>query len=223
MQDKKTVPARQVRHEIEVRRSRFIATLAPAFSVEQAKDFIKDVGNEFSDATHNVPAYLIGHGSTVTAHCNDGGEPAGTAGRPMLAVLKGSGLGDIAAVVTRYYGGVKLGTGGLVRAYSECVRQALERLPRAQKLATHTVEVDLPYPFHQPFKQTLSGFQAEVLREDFSDSVTLRLRLPVSRFADLQRRLADLTAGSSEAEILKTIKDDILPLEVFEPRQAGGR
>ncbi|HSR51597.1 MAG TPA: YigZ family protein [Acidobacteriota bacterium] len=211
MEEKKIVPARQVRHEIEVRRSRFIATLAPASSADQAKSFIGDVRSEFSDATHNVPAYLIGHGSTVTAHCNDDGEPAGTAGRPMLAVLKGSGLGDVAAVVTRYYGGVKLGTGGLVRAYSECVRQALERLPRAQKIATHRVEVDLPYPVHQPFKQILPDLQAQVLQEDFSDNVTLRLCLPVSRFADLQRRLADLTAGSTKAQIVETVEDDIVP------------
>ncbi|MEM9776594.1 MAG: YigZ family protein, partial [Chloroflexota bacterium] len=106
------IPAEKTKAEIEVKRSRFIATAAPVFTVEEAKAFIKEVKQEFSDASHNVPAFLVGHGSSITKHCNDDGEPSGTAGRPMLAVLEGSDLGDIAVVVTRYWGGIKLGTGG---------------------------------------------------------------------------------------------------------------
>ena len=111
------VPAQEMRHEILVVNSRFIATLAPAFSVEQAKAFVRRIRAEYADASHNVPAYVVGFGSSVTAHCNDDGEPPGTAGRPALAVLQGSGLGDAAVVVTRYFGRTRLGTGGLVRAY----------------------------------------------------------------------------------------------------------
>jgi uncharacterized YigZ family protein len=120
--DRYTIPARETRAEIKVVNSRFVATVAPVFSVDAAKAFIARVRREFADATHNVPAYLIGHGASVIAHCNDDGEPSGTAGRPALAVLRGSGLGDVAVVVTRYFGGTKLGTGGLVRAYSGAVR-----------------------------------------------------------------------------------------------------
>ncbi len=105
--------------------SRFIAHLAPAASVEEAKAFIDQIRAEYADATHNVPAYVIGYGASVTAHCNDDGEPAGTAGRPILAVLQGSGLGDVVLVVTRYFGGTKLGTGGLVRAYTEAAQAVL--------------------------------------------------------------------------------------------------
>ncbi len=99
------IPAKQTRIEIIVVNSRFIATAAPVFSVEQAKAFIAKMRREFADASHNVPVFLVGHGRSVTAHCSDDGEPSGTAGRPALAVLQGSGLGDIAVVVTRYFGG----------------------------------------------------------------------------------------------------------------------
>ncbi|MFN2242462.1 MAG: IMPACT family protein, partial [Anaerolineae bacterium] len=115
--DRYPIPARETRTEIQVLNSRFIATAAPVFSVEEAKAFVTRIRDEFADATHNVPAYLVGYGASVVAHCTDDGEPSGTAGRPALAVLRGSGLGDVAVVVTRYFGGTKLGTGGLVRAY----------------------------------------------------------------------------------------------------------
>ena len=105
------IPARETRTEIIVVNSRFIATAAPAFTVDEAKAFVARIRAEFADASHNVPAFVVGHGSSVIAHCSDDGEPSGTAGRPALAVLQGSGLGD-AAVVTRYFGGTKLGTGG---------------------------------------------------------------------------------------------------------------
>ena len=93
------IPAGEAQAEIEILKSRFIATLKPVFSVEEARAFIKTVRSRYSDASHNVPAFLIGYGSSVTAHCNDDGEPSGTAGRPMLAVLKGCGLGDVVVVV----------------------------------------------------------------------------------------------------------------------------
>ena len=113
------VPAAETRRKLTVSNSRFISSLAPVFSVDEAKAFIQRIKTEFPDASHNVPLYIIGHGASEIAHCSDAGEPSGTAGRPGLAVLRGSGLGDVAMVVTRYFGGTKLGTGGLARAYSE--------------------------------------------------------------------------------------------------------
>jgi putative IMPACT (imprinted ancient) family translation regulator len=98
------IPANEVRSEIIVLKSRFIATLTPVFTLEEAKSFIARIKGEYSNATHNVPAYLIGHGNSVIAHCSDDGEPSGTAGKPVLSVLIGSGLGDVAVVVTRYFG-----------------------------------------------------------------------------------------------------------------------
>src|SRR5574338_514770 len=96
------IPAHEARAEIMVVNSRFIASAAPAFSVEQARAFIAQVKAEFGDASHNIPAFLIGYGASVTAHCTDDGEPSGTAGRPALAVLQGSGLGDVVMVAIEY-------------------------------------------------------------------------------------------------------------------------
>ena len=127
------IPASEVRTEIMVVNSRFIATAAPVFTVEQAREFIKRIRSEFDDASHNVPIFVVGYGSSVIAHCSDDGEPSGTAGRPALAVLQGTGPGGYGIVVTRYFGGTKLGTGGLVRAYSEAVRQVLREMPLAEK------------------------------------------------------------------------------------------
>ena len=126
------IPAAEARVETAAGNSRFIATIGPAFTTDEAKAFIARIKAEFADATHNVPAYVIGHGQTTIAHCHDDGEPSGTAGRPMLAVLQGSGLGDVVVVITRYFGGTKLGTGGLVRAYGDAVREALLVVPRAE-------------------------------------------------------------------------------------------
>ena len=134
---KKLIPAEETQAELFVLNSRFIATAGPVFSVEEAKRFVARLRQRYADASHNVPAYIVGHGETVTSHCNDDGEPSGTAGRPALAVLRGSGLGDAAVVITRYFGGTKLGTGGLVRAYSDAVRAVLAILPRAIKVPTH--------------------------------------------------------------------------------------
>ena len=162
------IPAREVRTEMRVLNSRFIATAAPVFSVEDAKEFVARIRREFADATHNVPAYVVGHGATVTAHCHDDGEPSGTAGRPALAVLQGSGLGDVAVVVTRYFGGTKLGTGGLVRAYGDAVRAVLAVLPRAEKVPTHTVLVAMPYSHYERVRKAVQAHEGQILDEEFA-------------------------------------------------------
>ena len=106
-----------------------------------------------------MPAFLIGFGNSVTAHCNDDGEPSGTAGRPILAVLQGSGLGDIAVVVTRYFGGTKLGTGGLVRAYSDATKAVLAILPRAEKVPTTQCMLALPYNLLERVRSAGGGLE----------------------------------------------------------------
>jgi uncharacterized YigZ family protein len=206
------IPAREARTEIEVLNSRFIATGAPAFSVEEARDVIARVKDEFSDATHNVPAFLIGHGSSVVAHCHDDGEPAGTAGRPALAVLQGSGLGDVVVVVTRYFGGTKLGTGGLVRAYGDAVRALLDAMPRAQKVPTHTVLVVTPYAAYERVTQAIEAHGGEILDQDFAADITLTARLAVDQFEPFQATLQELSAGQIEAEVIDTQPATIMPL-----------
>jgi len=184
--------------------SRFIATLAPVFSVEQAKTFIARVRAEFFDASHNVPVYRVGGSESVITHCSDDGEPSGTAGRPALAVLNGSGLGDTAVVVTRYFGGTKLGTGGLVRAYSEAVRIVVAEVPRAEKILTHTVMAVIPYRMLERVRLLVSAQQGQMLEEDFGADITLTARFPVERLPAFQQALRNLSSGSIQAEIIET-------------------
>jgi len=206
------VPAQETRTEIRVVNSRFIATLAPAFSVEGAKAFIAHIRSEFPDATHNVPAFLVGYGSTVVAHCNDDGEPSGTAGRPMLAVLRGSGLGDVAVVVTRYFGGAKLGTGGLVRAYSNAVREVLALTPRAARVYTHTVMLATPYSLFERLRRAIGAHQGVILDEGFAADVTITAQFAIEQFPHFQSALRGLSSGTIEAEIVETNQATIMPL-----------
>ena len=209
------IPASETREEIRVSNSRFIATAAPVFTVEEAKEFIMKIKTEFSDASHNVPAFLIGFGPTVTAHCNDDREPSGTAGRPMLAVLQGSGLGDIAVVVTRYFGGTKLGTGGLVRAYGDAVKAVLEKLPLAEKVPTHTVMIEVPYNLFEQVKLLIAAHNGRILDEDFATDVTVTVLFTVEQFDDFQDALRELSHGRLEAAIMETNPETIMPLGSF--------
>ncbi|HOT92817.1 MAG TPA: YigZ family protein [Anaerolineae bacterium] len=207
------IPARETRAEIVVVNSRFIATAAPVFSVDEARAFIARIRAEFPDATHNVPAFVIGHGASVIAHCSDDGEPAGTAGRPALAVLQGSGLGDVVVVVTRYFGGTKLGTGGLVRAYSDAVREVLRVLPLAERIPTHTVMLAVPYSLFEPARLLIAAHHGEILDEDFAGDVTLTARFAVEHFPAFQTALQELSAGRVQAEIVATDEATIMPVD----------
>jgi uncharacterized YigZ family protein len=205
------VPAQEIRRELTVSNSRFISSLGPVFSVDEAKAFIVRIKAEFTDASHNVPVYLIGHGDSEIAHCSDAGEPSGTAGRPALAVLRGSGLGDVAVVVTRYFGGSKLGTGGLVRAYSEAVRIVVEAVPRAQKVLSHTIMLAFPYTYLERVRLLVLAQEGKVLDEEFTVDVTLTARLRVEKLPAFQAALSELTNGKVRAEVIET-KEILMPL-----------
>jgi uncharacterized YigZ family protein len=209
-------PAREARAEIRIENSRFIATLAPASSVEEARVFIARIKAEFADAAHNVPAFVVGSGSSVITHSSDDGEPSGTAGRPALIALSGSGLGDAAVVVTRYFGGIKLGTGGLVRAYTEAVQAVLAVTPRARLVATHTVMLALPYSLFERVRRLVGEHEGEILDEEFGADVTLTLRFPVQSLPPFQEALQELSAGSLRGEIIES--ENVL-IEV-EPRSS---
>lgn len=207
------IPARETRIEFRVKNSRFIATAAPAFSVDEAKAFIARIRQEFDDATHNVPAYLIGHGRSVVAHCSDDGEPAGTAGPPALSVLQGSDLGDVAVVITRYFGGTKLGTGGLVRAYSDAVREVLSALPRAVRVPSHTAVIEVPYSAFEPLRRLVKRHQGQVLDEEFAGDVTVTARLPQDRFPEFQDALRAMSGGQVEASVIESGENTIVPTD----------
>ena len=192
------IPARTHRVEEEIRRSRFITTVGYAPTVEQARAFIAAIRQEFPDATHNVWAYLVGPpGSTAQMGYSDDGEPHGTAGRPAFTVLQHSGIGDIVAVVTRYFGGVKLGKGGLVRAYSGGVKLALETLPLTEHRVMAQVEVVIPYAFVTPLQRLLPEYEAEVAEERYGADVRYLLRLPEEQVGPLTEAVTGLTHGAA--------------------------
>jgi uncharacterized YigZ family protein len=205
------VPLEEIQRESRVVNSRFISTLAPVFSVEQAKAFITRIRAEFSDASHNVPIYLVGGGNAVIEHCSDDGEPSGTAGRPALAVLKGSGLGDVAVVITRYFGGTKLGTGGLVRAYSEAMRLVVEAVPRAQRLPTITVMVGLPYRWVERLRKLAAAHRGRILDEDFAGEVTLTIRFPADLYPRFKEALRQASNNTLEALVMSE-EEELIPI-----------
>jgi len=212
MSEQRLVPARISRSEIMVSNSRFIATAGPAMSPDEAKALISQVRAEFPDATHHVSAFIIGHGNSVITHCHDGGEPAGTAGRPVMAVLQGSGLGDVVVVITRYFGGTKLGTGGLVRAYGNAVRGVLVTMPRARKVATHTVRLIIPYAGFERIKRLAATHHAQLVDQQFGAEITVTARLAVDAFEAFQNAVSEMFNGARQAEILATDPATLLPL-----------
>ena len=190
------IPAGSHRTEEEVKRSRFITSVGHTPTVEEAKTFIGGIRTEFPDASHNCWAYLVGRpGSSSQVGMSDDGEPHGTAGRPMLGVLLHSGVGDIAAVVTRYFGGTKLGKGGLVRAYSGGVQATLGDLRLKEHIVYARATVVVAYAHADAARRLLPEFEAETEQETFGADVELRLRLPCERLTELELALNEVTNG----------------------------
>jgi uncharacterized YigZ family protein len=195
------VPAARVRVEDVIDRSRFLATVGPAPDTEAARAFIDAVRAEFPDATHNCWAYVAGPpGSTAQIGLSDAGEPHGTAGRPMLDVLLHSGVGDVVAVVTRYFGGTKLGKGGLVRAYGGAVQHALAELPRTRRVDRVELRISAGYADVAALRRLLAEHDAEVLEEEFAEQVSWRAAVPRHRLDELRAAVAEATAGRAGVE-----------------------
>jgi len=192
------VPAATHRVEQEVSRSRFITTIARASTAEDAVAFIRAVGEEFRNATHNCWAYLVGPpGDTSRIGMSDDGEPRGTAGRPMLNALMHAGIGDVAVVVTRYYGGTKLGTGGLVRAYGGGVQEALATLSLTERIEYAFLTVVIDYSRISVLQQLCGEFEAEVLAQEFAVDVRVDLRLPGEHADRFRAAVLDATRGQA--------------------------
>ena len=169
------IPLAEVRREHGVSNSRFIATVAPVFSPEEARAFIARIKKEFADASHNVPAYILGGGNTVTEYFSDDGEPSGTAGKPILTVLRGSGLGDVGIVVTRYFGGTLLGTGGLVKAYTESTQMVVNAVQRGRRVPVYLAMAVIPYSFLERVRLLITRQSGEILDEEFAGEITMSM------------------------------------------------
>ncbi len=180
--------------------SRFLGTVGHAEGVEEARSFVEDVRRRYPDASHHVYAFAIGHGASVIHGVSDDGEPSGTAGRPVLSVVKGSGLGDVVVVVTRYFGGTKLGTGGLVKAYTATAQTVLGNTVQSRKVETIGVRMRTPYELYERCRSAIVRLRGRIESEDFADQVVMNARVPNESFAELRRKIRDLTSGQVDVE-----------------------
>lgn len=186
-------------HQAEetIHRSRFIVTLARVSTPDEAKAFIESIRERYSDATHNCWAYVAGEpGSTAQVGASDDGEPKGTAGRPMLTVLLHCGVGEIAAVVTRYFGGILLGTGGLVRAYQGSVKLGLETLPLRERVPSQVIRITLEHRFVNIALRAFEDAHARIRDKFFDMDVTFELEVPNATADALISNLTEKTAAN---------------------------
>jgi len=182
--------------EIIVNRSRFICYLFPCTSTEEVKSYLKEVQQLHPQASHHCYAYLSGKADSSQHYgFSDDGEPSGTAGRPILSVLQGNGVGQVCAIVVRYFGGTKLGTGGLQRAYGGSVRQALTFLLTKTKIPMVSKSLACQYTQLNDIKYVIEKFGGEINTQDFSDNIELTIDLPEVNIEEVKQEIQTVTLG----------------------------
>ena len=183
------------RAELVVRKSRFLSEATPAASPEEARAIWRERKNTYTNGGHIVFAFICGPQGNVMG-CSDDGEPSGTAGRPVLEVLKGSGITDVLLTVARWYGGIKLGTGGLVRAYTESAQLALADAPVAEFVPVTEFSLALPYGYYENMRHRLPEFAAEITGEEFAEEIKLTGTVPSTNYDAFAGMIRDLTGGA---------------------------
>ncbi len=192
------------RTEMTIKGSLFLCSMGHATTVEEARAFVDSIKKEFADATHNCWAFAVGPPKdTARVGFSDDGEPHGTAGRPMLTALHHSGVGELTCVVTRYFGGIKLGTGGLVRAYQGAVLENLQSLATKERITPAYLLVVFEYSFITLFQRMLAGFEAEILEEHFAADASYTLRLPQEHVDAFSQELTNMTDGNVLIELVE--------------------
>lgn len=190
--------------EIIEKKSRFIATVRRVETEEEAVAFIEEMKKKYWDARHNCSAFVIGSRGELT-RCSDDGEPSGTAGRPMLEVLLGEGIRNIAVVVTRYFGGVLLGTGGLVRAYTQAVKAGLENCSIGAMVHGYEILLNTDYNGIGKVLYLLGQYGVEPYDSDYGVDVVLQIRIPGEMADRLEKELVEATSGKIGWEILNEL------------------
>ena len=188
--------------EIVEKKSRFIATVRKCGTEEEAEAFIEEMKKKYWDARHNCSAFVIGSRGELT-RCSDDGEPSGTAGRPMLEVLTGSGIRNIAVVVTRYFGGTLLGTGGLVRAYTQAVKEGLANCRTG--VMRNGCELEVTVDYNDVGKLQYYFGQQSIVPADsiYAENVKFILLIPVEKEENIRKNLIEITSGKVKIEKLK--------------------
>lgn len=194
--DEYLVPTRFAEAEFTEKKSRFIGRIWNVETEEEALEKIQQMRKQHYDATHNCWAYIIRDGAV---RFSDDGEPGGTAGMPMLQVLQREGLYNVVCVVTRYFGGILLGAGGLVRAYTKGAKIAVDASGKSMKRVWTALYVPCPYPFYERVKLETAAFGGIIRQTDFGSEVELELLFPEGRTQSFLTRLTDLTSGTVEA------------------------
>lgn len=180
--------------ELEIKKSKFIAEAFVVTTQADARNLLKEQKKKYFDATHVVHAFIVGLNAEVMG-CSDDGEPSGTAGRPMLDVLKGSGITNIMVTVTRYFGGTLLGTGGLVKAYGDSTKEVLAVCAAEEYVSKKEISFDCSYQHYEILKIFLKDFCAEQITEDFAENVSIKATLKESYCQDFASKVFDSTSG----------------------------
>lgn len=188
--------------EITEKKSRFIATLSPVESEEEAAAFVESVRKKYWDARHNCSAFVLGERAQIT-RCSDDGEPSGTAGKPMLEVLLGAELRNAAVVVTRYFGGTLLGTGGLVRAYTQAVQAGLEECTIVTMRYGTRLRLMTDYNGIGKIQYILGQRGLDIGESEYTDNVSIQLFVPQEECSALCKELTEATAGRVKIEELE--------------------
>lgn len=194
--DEYLVPSEYGEEEFIEKKSRFIGRIWPVETEEEALARIQEMKRKHYDATHNCWAYIIRDGAV---RFSDDGEPGGTAGMPMLQVLQREGLYNVVCVVTRYFGGILLGAGGLVRAYTKGAKIAVDAAGKSMKRVWTVLYVPCPYSFYERVRLEAEGFGGIVRKADFGAEVELELLFPEAKTQEFLDRLTDMTAGTVES------------------------
>lgn len=184
----------------EEKKSRFIAYVSPASSEEEAVRFIDSIKKKHYDARHNCPAFIIGRNSQLT-RCSDDGEPSGTAGKPILEVLMGAGITNVVVVVTRYFGGTLLGTGGLVRAYTQAVQEGLKDAGIATMRYGVEMTISIDYTDVGRVQYLLGSRGIEIAASRYTDKVEFDICIPKEQEASLQKALVEATSARAGIEV----------------------
>jgi len=195
MDDEYLIPSDKAESKIDIKKSRFIAKAAFTPTIRAAKDFIREVRENETGYSHAVYAYLIGYGNSVTCGMSDAGEPHGTAGSPVLEVLKGSGIGDITMVVIRYFGGTKLGKGGVVRAYTESAKETLKKLTLIRKIKKIYADISFAYKHFSRIENIISGSGGCILKKQFAVEVYCRIMVPENIYPHVIESIKNLCGG----------------------------
>ncbi|MCK4537313.1 MAG: YigZ family protein [Candidatus Krumholzibacteria bacterium] len=195
MSDTRYIPDGECERELNVRNSKFIGLAVPAEDPEQARNIIRETREKYSGCTHVVYAFITGGEKSEISGMSDDGEPKGTAGRPVMEVLKGRGVVNVLVMIVRYFGGTKLGTGGLVKAYGDCAKAVLSALKVRELVVSVDFRLNVPYRLQRAVTNAIGEAGGEVADIKFADEVEIAGSVPEAGIVELRKKIEDISRG----------------------------